>query len=68
VEVGLMLFLNWFLTCQLKKPWANCWAEGRGGTSGSLEASRERKVDQPCEISKQSGNIGCSYRWEVRGV
>lgn len=25
----------------VKKPWANCWAEGIGGTSGSLEASRQ---------------------------
>jgi hypothetical protein len=36
-----VLFPNWFLICQKRKPWANCWAEGTGRTSGSWEEVRE---------------------------
>ena len=61
------------LDLSVKKPWANCWVEGIDRTSGSLEASREmqgkeRRVLHPCEISKQSGHTGHSYRWMVKGV
>ena len=61
------------LNLSVKKPWANCWAEGIGVTSGSLEAGEsgrerqpcfgERKAKQPCEIS-----TGHFYRQVVGAV
>jgi hypothetical protein len=69
------------LDLSVKKPWANCWVGGIGGTSWSQEASRrgkenkdrvnhvsQRKAKQPCEIWGGVVARGCSYRWVVRGV
>lgn len=38
-----VLFSNWFLICQSRKPGANCWKEGTGG---GLPGPRRRKQTQ----------------------
>ena len=36
-------FPNWFLIWSIKKTGANCWANGKGGTSGSQEEKADAR-------------------------
>ena len=66
------------LDLSVKKPWANCWVEGIGRTSGSLEEKRQKQgrkgeytkllMEISCEILDRAVACGCSYRQEGGGV
>jgi len=47
------------LICQQRKPWANCWAGGTGGTSGSLEEKGEARKEREFTIFwKEEKQVG----------
>jgi hypothetical protein len=49
----------------VKKPGANCWVEGIGGTSGSLEASRETPGEEKSVPHVLDGEKLTSHvRWQ----
>ena len=63
-----ILFPNLVLDLSVKKPWANCWAEGIGGTSGSLEArerckERRDRVLQALERKRPSSYVRSWEEW-----
>ena len=57
----------------IKKPWANCWVEGIGGTSGSLEANRQiqgegESVHHASEGEKVTSHVRLQVEWQARSV
>ena len=66
--VGMMLSPSHSFISQYGKPWANCWVERVGGTSGSQEASREMqgrrdRVRHALNREEQGSHVRSQEEW-----